>query len=289
MRELVVVSGKGGTGKTTFVASFAALADNKIMADCDVDAADLHLLLHPEVLREEAFPGRKVAKIVPEKCTGCGLCAEACRFQAIEGTSGGFRVDHVACEGCGLCKFVCPEGAIELEETEAGRWFVSDTPYGPMVHAKLGVAQENSGKLVTMVRQQARLLAEEKGFDLIITDGPPGIGCPMISAISGADMALVVTEPTLSGAYDMERALDVAGHFGVRAMVVINKADINPQNAESIRRTCSGKGIEVVGEVPFDPEVVEALVGGDIAVKRKGPASKEIERIWERVRETLGS
>ncbi len=289
MKELVVISGKGGTGKTTFAASFAALAEQKVLADCDVDAADLHLLLHPNVLREEPFPGRAVARIVPEKCTQCGLCVKACRFEAIVETQDGIRVDTVACEGCGLCKFVCPEGAVEMEEATAGKWFLSDTSYGPMVHAKLGVAQENSGKLVTMVRQQARLLAEERELELVLVDGPPGIGCPMISAITGADMALVVTEPTLSGAYDMGRALDVAKHFGVKAVVAVNKADINPENTESIRRDCSERGVEVVGEVPFDRKVVEALVDGRIAVDGgKGPAAKEIIRIWEKIEEILG-
>lgn len=281
MKEVVVLSGKGGTGKTSIVGSLAALAEDKVLADCDVDAADLHLLLSPsERMRNEFWSGQ-VAHIDEDKCTECGLCQELCRFNAIKD----FRVDAVSCEGCGFCSHVCPVEAITMSETMAGYWFVSDTRYGPLVHARLGIAQENSGKLVAVVRQQAKQIAEEQGLDYIISDGPPGIGCPVISSLSGAGLALLVTEPSLSGIHDLERVLGVCRHFGVSAMVCINKYDLNEENTRQIEAQCLSQGVEVAGRIPFDNVVTESIVQGVPVVEYSdGNVTREIERMWHLLR-----
>lgn len=277
MKEIVVLSGKGGTGKTSIVGSLAALAERKVLADCDVDAADLHLLLSPSVKQENEFWSGQVAHIDPDKCTQCGLCQELCRFNAIRD----FKVDYVSCEGCGFCSHICPVEAITMQENLAGHWFISETKYGPLVHARLGIAQENSGKLVAQVRQQARRIAEEQGLDFIISDGPPGIGCPVISSLSGASLALLVTEPTLSGIHDLERVVGVCRHFGVPAVVCINKYDINEDNTRQIEVFCSNQGIEVAARIPFDNVVTEALVRGMPVVEyTDGPVSQEIKKLW---------
>jgi len=280
MKEIVVLSGKGGTGKTSIVGSLAALASSKVMADCDVDAADLHLLLRPEAKESNEFWSGQVALIDTEKCTECGLCQELCRFHAIED----FQVDPVSCEGCGFCSHVCPVEAISMQENMAGHWFISQTRYGPLVHAKLGIAQENSGKLVTVVRRNARMLAERQGVDYILSDGPPGIGCPVISSLSGANLVLLVTEPTLSGIHDLERVLGVCRHFGVPPVVCINKYDINEENSRRIEGYCTEQGIEVVSKIPFDNVVTEAMVEGVPVVEfSEGLVAREIRAIWERV------
>jgi MinD superfamily P-loop ATPase len=280
MKELVVLSGKGGTGKTSIVGSLAALAEDKILADCDVDAADLHLLLEPVIRQEHEFWSGQVAIIDEEKCTQCGLCEELCRFEAIED----FRVDPVSCEGCGFCYHICPAEAITMKENLSGHWFISDTKYGPLVHARLGIAQENSGKLVALVRQQAKEMAEKQGADLIISDGPPGIGCPVISSLSGASLALLVTEPTLSGIHDLERVLGVCRHFSVPALVCINKYDINEDNAGRIEDYCREQGIELAARIPFDNIVTEALVKGRPVVKYSdGPVSRQIKELWRNI------
>ncbi|GAI05092.1 unnamed protein product, partial [marine sediment metagenome] len=219
MKQIVVISGKGGTGKSVIAGSFASLAKNKVMADCDVDAADLHLLLHPTVKETHEFSGGKTAFIDERRCTECGKCQEVCRFEAIDN----YVVDPISCEGCGVCFHICPEKAIKMVDDLSGKWFVSETKYGPFVHAKLGIAEENSGKLVTLVRQNAKLIAEKEKRDFVIIDGPPGIGCPVIASLSGVDIALIVTEPTLSGIHDLERIVGVAHHFGIKGVVCINK------------------------------------------------------------------
>jgi MinD superfamily P-loop ATPase len=280
MKEIVVLSGKGGTGKTTIVGSLAALADRKVLADCDVDAADLHLLLSPVDRQQNEFWSGQVAHIDMDRCNQCGLCQELCRFNAITD----FRVDAASCEGCGFCSHVCPTEAIRMKENMAGYWYISDTSYGPLVHARLGIAQENSGKLVALVRQQARRLAEEGKFDYIISDGPPGIGCPVISSLSGAGLALLVTEPSLSGMHDLDRVLGVCQHFGVPAAVCINKHDLNEENARQIESQCYGQGVEIVGRVPFDNVVTESIVEGVPLVEySNGKVSREIEGMWRRL------
>jgi MinD superfamily P-loop ATPase len=285
MKEIVVLSGKGGTGKTTIVASFAALAVNKVLCDCDVDAADLHLLLKPKAKETHEFRSGQTAVIDEKLCTRCGLCQELCRFEAIRG----LKVDPTACEGCGFCAHVCPEDAITMEENLAGHWYISDTKYGPLVHARLGIAQENSGKLVNVVRQNARSIAQKEGFEYIITDGPPGIGCPVISSLSGANMALLVTEPTLSGMHDLERVIGVCRHFGVPPLVCINKYDLNEENTRRIERYCLEQGLEVAASLPYDDIVTESLIHGVPVVEySRNGVSHQIEIMWQKMHKSLG-
>lgn len=284
MKEIVVLSGKGGTGKTTIAASFAALAISKVMVDCDVDAADLHLVLQPEAQKKEEFWSGQVAVINPEKCVQCGVCQDYCRWEAIKD----YRIDPVSCEGCGFCSRVCPAEAITMEDCLAGHWFVSSTRYGYLVHARLGTAQENSGKLVATVRKEARQIAEKEKRDLIISDGPPGIGCPVISSLSGANLAVLVTEPTLSGIHDLERVLAVCRHFQVPALVCINKYDLNKENTYRIETFCRDEGLEVAARIPFDNVVTEAIVKGLPVVEfSNGKVSSEIKRLWHSLNKIL--
>jgi len=280
MKEVVVLSGKGGTGKTSVVASLAALAENKVMVDCDVDAADLCLLLQPVTQTEEEFWSGQVAFIDDEKCTQCGLCQEVCRFNAISD----FKVDPVSCEGCCFCHRICPEEAVAMQENLSGRWFIAETRYGPLVHARLGIAQENSGKLVATVRQQAGLIAKEQQLDYIISDGPPGIGCPVISSLSGADLAVIVTEPTLSGIHDLDRVIGVCHHFKVPVIVCINKYDINEDNTRQIESYCLSHDVELASRLPFDNVVTEALVRRVPVVEySRNRVAQELEKLWQTV------
>jgi MinD superfamily P-loop ATPase len=286
MRELVVLSGKGGTGKTSIVGSLAALAQSKVLADCDVDAADLHLLLGPSVKEDNEFWSGQVAVIDENKCNLCGLCQDMCRFHAISD----FKVDPTSCEGCGFCSHICPVDAITMKGNLAGHWFISDTKYGLLVHAKLGIAQENSGKLVALVRQQARELAEKHKVAYVIADGPPGIGCSVISSLSGANLALLVTEPTLSGIHDLERVLGVCQHFGVPPLVCINKYDINEENSHQIESYCLSHGVKVAGRIPFDNVVTESIVRGVPVVEySSGRVTQEIERMCRMLSGMLGN
>ena len=285
MQEIVVLSGKGGTGKTTIVASFAAIAQDKVLVDCDVDAADLHLLLQPTTKKTEEFWSGKTAFIDKKYCTGCGICEQVCRFDAIRN----LKVDPASCEGCGFCFHVCPENTIRMDNNLSGEWFICDTKYGPLVHARLGIAQENSGKLVALVRQEAKKLAQEQGLGYILSDGPPGIGCPVISSLSGANLALAVTEPTLSGMHDLDRVLSVCQHFGIPALVCINKYDINEENTRDIEKFCESMGVEVISKLPFDNVVTEALIKGLPVVEySKDGITREIENLWKRLSEALG-
>ena len=285
MKEVVVLSGKGGTGKTSIVGSLATLAERKVLTDCDVDAADLHLLLSPSVTQENEFWSGQVACIDLDKCSQCGLCQELCRFNAIRD----FQVDAIACEGCGFCAHICPVAAITMKENLSGYLFLSQTKYGPLVHARLGIAQENSGKLVAQVKQQAKQIAEEQNLEYIICDGPPGIGCPVISSLSGARLALLVTEPTLSGIHDLERVLGVCRHFGIPEVVCMNKYDLNNENTHQIEGHCLSQGISIASKVPFDNVVTEALVRGIPVVEYSdGAVSLEIERLWDIISSKLG-
>lgn len=282
MKQIVIISGKGGTGKTILTASFAVLAQNKVMADCDVDAADLHLLLKPEIRESHEFRSGTTAKIDRNLCEECGECMNACRFNAI---SENFYVDPISCEGCTVCSFVCPAGAITMEENVSGEWFISETKYGPMVHARLGIAEENSGKLVTLVRQKAQQRAEEENKDYIIIDGPPGIGCPVIASLANVDLALIVTEPTLSGIHDMERITSVSKHFNVPTKVVINKYDLNIKNSEQIKRICDDKGIEVFARLPFSKKVSQSIVQGVPLVEFcNDQIVGDITHLWEKIK-----
>jgi MinD superfamily P-loop ATPase len=290
MKEIVVISGKGGTGKTILTASFAALTEKKVVCDCDVDAADLHLLLHPEVRKTTQFVGGKKANIDHNLCSGCLECVTVCRFDAVRTRSenhGGessvhVSIDHVSCEGCTVCAYVCPADAITVVDNVSGEWYISETGYGPMVHAKLGIAEENSGKLVSVTRAEAKRIADEEGLDYVIIDGPPGIGCPVIASITGVDLAVIVTEPTVSGIHDMERVQGVARHFKIDTACVINKFDINHENSERIEEWCRKMDIPVIGKIPFDNQITSSMVMGVPAVEySNSSASQEIRKIWE--------
>jgi len=285
VKQIVIISGKGGTGKTVITGAFAALAKNKVMADCDVDAADLHLLLKPTIKERHEFRSGKTAKIDKKFCKQCGICISVCRFSAI---SEDFTVDPISCEGCAFCSFACSEGAIKMEENVSGEWFISDTRLGPMVHAKLGIAEENSGKLVSLVRKEAKELAERNKCDWVIVDGAPGIGCPVIASLSGIDCAVVVTEPTLSGLHDADRVINVAKHFGILAKMIVNKYDLNIDMTRKISGYCEDNNIDLIGKIPFDKSVVEAMVESKTIIEYpNGKAKEEIISLWERIREKI--
>lgn len=285
MKQLVIISGKGGTGKTIISASFAALAQKKVMADCDVDAANLYLLLHPEIQEEHSFSGGKKATVDLEKCTGCGECHDVCRLSAISKEENGrIAIDNISCEGCAVCFYVCPTEAIKMEKNISGKWFVSRTKYGPFVHARLGIGEENSGKLVTEVRKKAKEIAENNNSDVVIIDGPPGIGCPVIASLSGTDMALVVTEPTLSGIHDMERVIQTAHHFRTKTACCINKFDLNLKISGQIEDWCGKNFVPVVGKIPYDEMVTKSLVQGIPLVEfSENSVSDEIKKLWQRL------
>lgn len=284
MKEITVISGKGGTGKTSLVASLVSLAEKTAVADCDVDAADLHLVLNPQVKQVNYFSGGKSAQIIPDKCTGCGKCYELCRFGAVvkkEDKKPVFTIAHIACEGCGVCSYFCPEKAIEFKQKVNGQWFISSTRYGPMVHAKLGIAQENSGKLVALVRTQVKMIAEEEGLPYIIVDGPPGIGCPVIASVTGTDCVLIVTEPTLSGQHDLERVVELIDFFKIPAYLCLNKFDINPEMSDIIEKKAMAAGVKLVGRVRYDRAVTEAQVKKLPVVEfTNAPAAADISTMW---------
>lgn len=282
MRELVVLSGKGGTGKTSLTAAFASLSKNSVLCDADVDASDLHLLMAPDIKKRTDFKGGGIAVINQDQCTGCGLCIEVCRFDAVKE---GFKVDKIECEGCGVCVDLCPEQAIDFPVKTCGEWYISETRFGPMVHARLGIAEENSGKLVALVRQEAKKLAESKNIDLIITDGPPGIGCPVIASLGGATTLIVVAEPTVSGLHDMERIIQLAAGFKVPCMVCVNKADLNHEQTEAIEELARKKNLLVLGRIPFDPVFTESMIQGKniIEYKDDSKVGVAVREIWKKI------
>ena len=291
MKELVVISGKGGTGKTSIVAAFAALAKNAVLADCDVDAADLHLVLEPKVKQTSDFSGSKQASIVTEKCAGCGKCKELCKFNAInfDGPANDtvgktFTVDPISCEGCKVCVEFCPADAIEFNDSINGQWFISDTRFGTMVHARLGIAEGNSGKLVSLLRKEAKRIAEEEKKDLIIIDGSPGIGCPVIASIAGADLVLIITEPTLSGKHDLDRVAELAAGFKITTLVAINKFDLNPDMAHQIEEDARKQNIKVVGKIRYDKAFTKAQIMKCSVVEYTGGAvTEDIKALWRNV------
>ncbi|MGD8626529.1 MAG: ATP-binding protein [Anaerolineae bacterium] len=294
MKQLVILSGKGGTGKTSVAAALAHLASEElplVLADADVDAANLELVLEPARLEEHVFMGGQVAIIDPDLCQLCGRCYEVCRFEAVIPGDDAYRIDPLACEGCASCVYQCPENAIHSQEQQAGLWFRSDTRFGPLFHAHLFAGQENSGKLVTLVKQHGRLLALDENRELLLVDGPPGIGCPVISANAGADLALLVTEPTVSGVHDLERILGTVNHFQVPARVLINKADVNPAHTAAIEAFCRAEGIELVGKLPYDTVVTEAMVRGQAVTvyQPQGAVAGALREVWGRLRKSLNT
>jgi len=291
VKEIVVISGKGGTGKTSIVASFAALAENVVLSDCDVDAADLHLVLEPRVKQTSDFSGGKQASIITEKCIGCGKCEEVCNFDAVvlNGSANDvvektYTIGPIACEGCGVCTHFCPNDAIEFKDTVNGQWFISETRFGTMVHAKLGIAEENSGKLVSLLRKEAKRIAEEEKKDLIIIDGSPGIGCPVIASITGADIVLIVTEPTLSGKHDLDRVAELAAGFKIPTLVAINKFDLNPDMATKIEEDVRKRNIKVIGKIRYDKAFTKAQIMKCSVVEYTGGAvTEDIKTLWRNV------
>lgn len=285
MKEITIISGKGGTGKTSILGAFATLAGHAVICDCDVDAANLHILLQPTVRETNEFYGEKKAEILSELCTQCGVCEEICRFKAIKQGN----VNAYACEGCSLCYHVCPQGAVRMNQHLSGYSYVSDTKWGPMVHAKLGIAQGNSGLLVNLVRKKAREIAKLRNFPLIISDGPPGVGCPVISSLAGTDMALIVTEPTLSGIHDLERIAQVTSNFGCITAVCINKYDLDENNCHYIEDLAARLKIPLLGKIPYDSMMTEAVFKGvPITSLEKGEAQAAIKELWQQTCKLLG-
>ncbi len=282
IRELVVVSGKGGTGKTSIAAAFASLAQNSVLCDADVDAADLHLLMAPTVKKTTDFMGGCLAEIRKNDCVECDRCRELCRFDAI---SKDYVVDSISCEGCGVCVDLCPEQAIDFTVQKCGEWFISDTRFGPMVHARLGIAEENSGKLVSLVRQETRKLAEERGHELILTDGPPGIGCPVIASVGGATALVIIVEPTVSGMHDMQRVAELAVHFKVPGLVCVNKYDLNIEMTEKIEAYSKARNITLLGRIPFDQIFTKAMIEGQNVLEHApdSQAAESIREVWKKI------
>jgi MinD superfamily P-loop ATPase len=284
--ELVVLSGKGGTGKTSLVGAFAALAQDKVLCDADVDAADLHLLLRPQVrVRHDFYAGHK-AIIDSDRCVQCQECLDWCRFGAI---SESLVINPLLCEGCGVCWYLCPASAIDFPDNHCGEWFISDTRFGPLVHARLGIAEENSGKLVALVRREARRLAEERGLSWILTDGPPGIGCPVISSLGDASAVLVITEPSIAGCHDLDRVGALAQHFGLPVLVLVNKADLHWQTAQEIYQFCGARGYAFLGYLPFDPDFTRAQVEGKTIIEYNNQKLQALlQEVWEQLKSKIG-
>jgi MinD superfamily P-loop ATPase len=293
----VVISGKGGTGKTSIVASFAALAQDAVLADCDVDAADLHLILNPDVKQTNDFSGGKRAAIITDKCIGCDRCMDLCNFEAVhfDGpanhiVSKTYIIDNISCEGCGVCVQFCPVDAIEFKDALNGQWFISDTRFGPMVHARLKPAEENSGKLVSLIRKQARQIATEQKKDFIIVDGSPGIGCPVIASISSADFVLAVTESTIAAQHDLDRVIELTEHFKIPTAICINKFDINREIAKEIENKASQKGLKVIGKIAYDITVTKAQIAAKSIVEYSNDSLKDqVISLWESVLDMLNN
>lgn len=292
MKQITVISGKGGTGKTTLAAAFASLAENAVIADCDVDAADMHLILKPRVLIKEDYYGLEVARIDSELCIECGKCREFCRYGAV---TENLEVDPYSCEGCAVCTIVCSKGAVSMGKRISGQFFSSETRFGPLAHARLGIGEEASGKLVSAVRSNAKKLAEQYCKDLIIIDGPPGTGCSTIAAITGTDLVLVVNEPTVSGIHDMKRVLELATHFQIPAVVCINKYDINEENTWLIEKFCTELGIPVLGRLPYDDIATKAMLQEQTVIEyaknsehaNENEFANQVREIWAKVEEKL--
>lgn len=249
MKQIVVISGKGGTGKTSVVSGLASVGGRKVLSDCDVDAADLHLILEPDIIESNDFFSGERPSIDSEKCISCGKCLDFCRFDAV---SDDFKIIDEKCEGCGVCSYVCPVDAVSTTPRKCGQWFISDTRFGKMVHACLGIGEENSGKLVTTVRRASADVAKQEGCEVVLVDGSPGVGCPVIASLTDADMALFVAEPTVSAIHDLERVHSLTRHFKLPSMTIINKCGINSELENTIRKFCKDNEIPLAGELPYD-------------------------------------
>ncbi len=289
MKEILVLSGKGGTGKTSIIGSFAHLAKSKVMLDCDVDASDLHLLLSPTTVEEHEFIAGVKARVETDKCTACGLCEELCQFESInmEETA---VISKLSCEGCGVCAHFCPEDAIRLDENHCGTWYISDTDYGPFVHSQLFAGEENSGKLVSHIKNEARKVAEKTGAELILIDGSPGVGCPVIASLSNVDMVLAVTEPSQSGKHDLERILELAEHFKIVTKLCINKWDLHTELSDEIELMAEKRNVEVLGKIPFDPAVIECQIQGiPVTASESSLAAYSIKDLWKKLQDSVAA
>jgi MinD superfamily P-loop ATPase len=284
MVEITILSGKGGTGKTSLTGAWARLAGDKVICDLDVDAPDLHLLLDPRRERTEEFYSGNEARIVQDRCTQCGRCSELCKFRAVSEVDGRLEIDPVRCEGCMVCVHFCPEEAIEFPVRHCGQWYTSQTRFGPMVHAQLFAGQENSGRLVALLRQQAREMAEKRGDQLILSDGPPGIGCPVISSLSGTSLAVVVTEPTMSGVHDLKRVVELCGNFRIPVGVVVNKYDLDLEQSAQVEKFAAENGLTLLGRLPHDPAFIQAMVARKVVGEDgSSPLAEEVARIWKEI------
>lgn len=282
MHEIVIISGKGGAGKTSITGAFAQLAENAILCDLDVDAPDLHLLLSPKNLLQTEFRSGNEAVIDSKRCDRCGLCASLCKFDAIKFADRRFKVAPFRCEGCKVCVELCPAGAISFPEKHCGSWYISETRFGKMVHAQLFPGEENSGRLVTLLKQKARKIAEHDGQDLMLCDGAPGIGCPVISSMAGTDLAVVVTEPTPSGRHDFERVVELCNQFRTKVAVIINKCDLNSDEVSQIEKYCTTHGHPVICHFPHDRSVTDAMVKGQVITEYDTGAAKQLlESAWK--------
>ncbi len=286
MKEILVLSGKGGTGKTSIIGSFAHLAESKVMLDCDVDASDLHLLMAPKTVEEHAFKSGVKARVETDKCIACGLCEELCQFESVKMDETAV-ISKISCEGCGVCAHFCPEDAIRLDENHCGTWYISDSDYGPFVHSQLFAGEENSGKLVSHIKSEARKVAEKTGAEFILIDGSPGVGCPVIASLSNVDLVLVVTEPSQSGKHDLERILELTEHFKIVTKLCINKWDLHPELSDEIQVLAEQRGVEVLGKIPFDPAVIDCQIQGiPVTASDTSLAAFSIQDVWQKLQDS---
>ncbi len=289
MKEILVLSGKGGTGKTSIIGSFAHLAESKVMLDCDVDASDLHLLLSPTTVEEHEFRSGVKARVETDKCTACGMCEELCQFESVKMEETAI-ISKLSCEGCGVCAHFCPEDAIRLDENHCGTWYISDTEYGPFVHSQLFAGEENSGKLVSHIKSEARKVAEKIGAELILIDGSPGVGCPVIASLSNVDMVLAVTEPSQSGKHDLERILELTEHFKIVTKLCINKWDLHPDLSDEIELMAEKRNVEVLGKIPFDPTVIDCQIQGiPVTASETSLAAYSIKDVWQKLQDSIAA